>query len=147
MIVRELVVSYRPHASSASINETPMRTPRDIVPVVSALLSHEPQEVFGVLLLDSRHRVIAYRELHRGTINSTLVRPAEVFQQALLVNAAAMIVCHNHPSGDPSPSPDDNALTRRLAAAAVLMEVPLLDHVIIGADDAHFYSYKQDGVL
>jgi DNA repair protein RadC len=87
----------------------------------------------------------AYHELSRGTLDSTVVHPREVFKTALLANAAAVIVAHNHPSGDPSPSADDIALTRRLTQAGNIIGIPVLDHLVIGVR-SHF-SLREAGLL
>ncbi len=94
-------------------------------------------EVFGILCLSTKHRVIAYHEVGRGTLDSVLVHPREVFKAALLANAAGIIAAHVHPSGDPTPSADDVEVTGRLAAAGDILGVPVLDHIIIG--DGRYY--------
>ena len=98
-----------------------------------------------IMCLTTKHRVIAYHEVSRGILDSTLVHPREVFRAAILANAAGIVAGHNHPSGDPTPSPDDIALTRRLAAAGEVLGVPLLDHIIVG--DGRYYSFKEVGCL
>jgi DNA repair protein RadC len=100
-------------------------------------------EQFGILLLDSRHRVMRPAVLAVGTLNSSGVLPREVFREAAVGGAAAIVVFHNHPSGDPTPSPEDVELTRRLAAAGALMEIPVVDHVILG--DTRYWSFKESG--
>jgi DNA repair protein RadC len=110
-------------------------TPLEAAAVLVPLLQHEPSEVFVVLLLSTRHHVLAYHEVARGTLDTVLVTPREVFKAAILANAAAVILCHSHPSGDPTPSLDDIALTRRLAAAGTLLGIEVLDHIIV-ADEA-----------
>lgn len=95
------------------------------------LAGHE-REVFAALFLDTRHRVIAYEELFMGTINSAEVHPREVVKRALAHNAAAVVVGHNHPSGNPEPSAADRTLTDRLKQALALVDVRLLDHFVIG---------------
>jgi len=90
-------------------------------------------------------RVIAYHEVSRGTLDSVLVHPREVFKAALLANAAAIVATHVHPSGGPTPSPDDVAVTRRLAAAGEILGIPLLDHIIIG--DGRYYSHGERAAL
>lgn len=90
------------------------------------------REVFGVLFLDTRHRVIGFEPLFYGTIDGAEVYPREVLRAALLRNAAAVIVCHNHPSGNPEPSAADRAVTVRLRDALALVEIRLLDHFVIG---------------
>jgi DNA repair protein RadC len=92
-------------------------------------------EVFAVLFLDTRHRLIEYREMFHGTIDSASVYPREVVKEALRLNAAAVILSHNHPSGNPEPSSADKALTQRLKEALGLVEVRVLDHVVVAASD------------
>ncbi len=108
------------------------------------------KESLRVLLLDTRYHLISAEEISRGSVNESIAHPREVFRPALLASAYAIIVVHNHPSGDPSPSAADHNLTRRLADAAELMQIKLLDHVIIGspADErAPYFSFKEAGVL
>ena len=83
----------------------------------AAVLQDQPSEVFAILCLSTKHRVIGYHEVSRGTLDTALVHPREVFKAAILANAAAIILTHNHPSGDPTPSADDVALTQRLVQA------------------------------
>ena len=108
------------------------------------------KESLRVLLLDTRYHFIAAEEVSRGSVNESIAHPREVFRPALLASAYAIIVVHNHPSGDPSPSQADHSLTRRLADAAELMQIKLLDHVIIGAPAEgreSYFSFKEAGVL
>ena len=108
------------------------------------------KESLRVVLLDTRYHLIGTEEISRGSVNESIAHPREVFRPALLASAYAVIVVHNHPSGDPSPSAADHNLTRRLADAAELMQIKLLDHVIIGspADNRDpYYSFKEAGVL
>jgi DNA repair protein RadC len=102
-------------------------------------------EQFGVVLLDTRHRVIRTTIVAQGTQNSSCVEPREVFREAALGCAAAIVVFHNHPSGDPTPSVDDVELTRRLVAAGVLMGIDVVDHLILG--DVKYCSFKESGRL
>jgi DNA repair protein RadC len=88
-------------------------------------------EVFGVVVLDVRHRILAVRELHRGSRTTSQVEPGEVFREALAFNANAVILWHTHPSGDPTPSQDDLDLTRRLVDGGKLLNVQVLDHIVI----------------
>jgi len=90
------------------------------------------RETFAAMFLDNKHRLIEYVELFEGTINQAAVYPREVARAALLRNAAAVIVAHNHPSGDPRPSEADIMLTRRLDRALALIEIRLLDHIVVG---------------
>ncbi len=122
-----------------------LRTPRDSAGLLTPLLQDEASEVFVVLLLSTRKHVLAYQEVSRGTLDSTLVHPREVFKAAILANAAAVILAHNHPSGDPAPSPDDLMLTRRLANAGQLLGIEVLDHIIVG--HGRYASFKELSLL
>ena len=115
---------------------------------VFAVFSHladEPQEQVWVALLDVKNRLILRTRLHIGTLESSVVGTRDVFREALRVNAASFVLVHNHPSGDPTPSPEDVALTKRLREAGRHMEVELIDHVIIGGDS--FASLHRLGLM
>ena len=112
---------------------------------LQAQLRDRPYEVFCCLYLDNRHRLIAFEELFRGTIDRAGVHPREVLRQTLLHNAAAVIFAHNHPSGVLEPSQADELITRRLKEALALMDVRVLDHFIIG--DGQCYSFCEHGLL
>jgi DNA repair protein RadC len=108
------------------------------------------KESLRVLLLDTRYRFVRHEEISLGSLNESIAHPREVFRPALIAAAYAVIVVHNHPSGDPTPSSADHALTRRLAEAADLLQIKLLDHVIIGAPSEErpaYFSFKEAGVL
>ena len=108
------------------------------------------KEAMRVVLLDTRYHLIRVEEVSSGTVNESIAHPREIFRPAMIASAYAMIVVHNHPSGDPSPSQADHSLTRRLAEAAELMQIKLLDHVIIGAQSSTgpgYFSFKEAGVL
>jgi DNA repair protein RadC len=120
-------------------------TPRDAATYLMPAFGSRPVEQFGVVLLDTKHRVLRTTIVASGTLNSTVVEPRDVFREALLAGAAAVVAFHNHPSGDPSPSPDDVELTRRLKAAGTLMGIDLVDHVVLG--DARYCSLKEAGRL
>ena len=121
----------------------PVRGSRDVVELCASLAT-EPVEVFQVVLLDARHDAIGVEEVSRGTLQWAVVHPREVFQPAVLARAAAVVVVHNHPSGDPEPSADDVAVTKRLVAAGELLGIPLLDHVIV-ARGGRFVSLREQG--
>jgi DNA repair protein RadC len=110
-----------------------------------AQLRDRPYEVFCCLFLDNRHRLIAFEELFRGTIDRAGVHPREVLRQTLLHNAAAVIFAHNHPSGVLEPSQSDELITRRLKEALALVDVRVLDHFIIG--DGQCYSFSEGGLI
>lgn len=112
---------------------TPVTNAKAVERVIRPLLEREAVEVVLTLLLDGRHRLFGVAESSRGTLNHSLVHPREVFGPAIRLSAAAIIVAHNHPSGDGSHSAEDVEVTRRLRIAGELLGVPLLDHVIIGA--------------
>jgi len=109
-----------------------IRSPADTETFLLARLRDRPHEVFCCLYLDNRHRVLLFEELFRGTIDGTSVYPREVVKQALTVNAAAIILAHNHPSGVAEPSQADERITRRIKSALELVDIRLLDHLIIG---------------
>jgi DNA repair protein RadC len=148
MRLRELTVRYTArqdgNGNAVTVGRA-LNTHRNAAAAFIALLQDEAAEVFGILCLSTKNRVIAYHEVSRGTLDATLVHPREVFKAALLANAAGIIAGHNHPSGDPTPSPDDIALTQRLVAAGTLLGIPVLDHVIIG--DGRYVSLKEAGRL
>ena len=146
MYVRELVVSYRRRQVRTTSESRLIKTPDQAVSVFASIIGEEAVEVFGMLCLNTKHRLIAYHQISRGAIDQTVASPREVLQIALLSHAAAIIVGHNHPSGDPNPSADDRQLTRRLIDAGALMGVELLDHIIVGHDDRYF-SFKEKGEM
>ena len=112
-----------------------LENPQAVRDYLKSMLRHEQQEVFGCLFLDSRHQVLTFEALFRGSIDSTAVHPREVVKRALANNAAALILCHNHPSGNAAPSQADRQLTRRLQEALQLIDVRILDHFIGGDGD------------
>lgn len=107
-------------------------SPDDVADRVQYEMMGLEQEELWVLLLDSRNRLLRTERLYKGSLNASTVRPAEIFKTGIRHNAAALIVAHNHPSGDPSPSPEDVNLTRMLVEAGQLLELPVLDHIIVG---------------
>jgi DNA repair protein RadC len=123
-----------------------MKEPGATARLLAKYIGDRDRETFVVALLSVRHRVLALSTISVGCATAALVHPREAFKPAILAGAAAMVVCHNHPSGDPEPSPDDVALTRRLAAAGALLGIEVLDHVILG-EAGRFVSLKQRGVL
>ena len=113
---------------------------------LAAYLAEEDREHFVVLLLNSKNRLIGINTVSIGSLTSSLAHPREVFKPAILANAAAIIVAHNHPSGEPTPSQEDIEITKRLHAAAELLGIRLLDHIVLG-DNGRWYSFQDDGVL
>ncbi|MFW0753364.1 RadC family protein [Pseudomonas sp. H11T01] len=125
----------RRHLAERLRRESVLDSPLVVRDYLKALLRHEPHEVFGCLFLDAKHRVLAFEALFRGSIDTTSVHPRQVVKRALAHNAAALILCHNHPSGVAEPSQADRALTKRLQKALDLIDVTVLDHFIIGEGD------------
>jgi DNA repair protein RadC len=111
------------------------------------IIGHDEREHLIVFLLDARSQVKHFQVVSIGTLSASLVHPREVFRPAVVWGAAGIIVVHNHPSGDTSPSPDDRETTRRLARAGELLGIPLLDHIIIADGKTDFFSFKTAGVL
>jgi DNA repair protein RadC len=130
------------HAPSARIQ---LRTPRDAASYLLPPFGSRPVEQFGLVLLDTKHRVLRTTVLAIGSLNATVVQPREVFREAAVGGAAAVVVFHNHPSGDPTPSSDDFELTRRLTAAGAVMGIDVVDHIILG--DVRYWSFKEMGQL
>jgi DNA repair protein RadC len=120
-------------------------SPRDAAHYLMPEFSARPVEQFGLLMLDTRHRVIRAAVLTVGSLDGTAVQPREVFRQALIATAAAVVMFHNHPSGDPQPSGEDVELTRRMVAAGRLMGIEVIDHVVLG--DGRYCSLKESGYL
>jgi len=121
--------------------ESPSEAARYLLPRYSA----RPVETFGLLALDARHRLRREAVVSVGCLTASLVHPREVFQEAVISRAAALVLFHNHPSGDPEPSAEDLSLTRRLAAAGTLMGIEVLDHLVLGA--GRYVSLKDRGQL
>lgn len=127
--------------------ETRISCPKDIYEVLTKVcrIQCNTEEVFILITLNIKNIVTGYFEVHRGTINTSLVHPREVFKRALLNNASDIMVAHNHPSGDPNPSKEDIQITERLKEAGNLLGINLLDHIIVGEDK--YISLKEKGVL
>ena len=129
-------------ASLAPEERARISCPQDAASLLIAEMEQLVQETLVVLLLNTRNQVVARRTIYIGTVNSSAVRPAEVLRPAIRENAPSIIVAHNHPSGDPTPSPEDISVTRDLAAAGKLMDIELLDHLVIG-HGGRFTSLKE----
>lgn len=121
------------------------RTPYSIADYYMERLRHENVEYIILLLFDSGLHVIAEKILSKGTVNASLLSPREVFVQALRDQAASVMLLHNHPGGDPTPSGNDMQITKRIQEAGKLTDIPLLDHIIIG--DNSYFSFQESGLL
>lgn len=108
-------------------------------------LRHEEQEVLIVMLLDGRNHLLKEETISRGTVNGTLITPREIFMEALKYHAVAVVLVHNHPSGDPTPSECDREITERVYTSGELLGVKLLDHIVIG--DQKYISFREQGML
>ncbi len=117
---------------SAQPPRASVRSPEDVFALVGADMALLEQEHLKVILLNTRNQVMSVRQVNRGNVHSAVVRVAEVFRDAIRENAPNIILVHNHPSGDPSPSPDDAALTKQVEEAGRLLGIDVLDHVVIG---------------
>lgn len=150
MQIRRLVTRYVHSAVAETVStydaRKPVRCADDLATLFRAFLGHETVEVFAAVLLDSKSRPMSIAEVSRGTLNSSLVHPREVFGPAIREGAATIVVSHNHPSGDPKPSREDMKITRRLAQAGNLLGIQLLDHVVIG-EDSHVSLRALDSSL
>jgi DNA repair protein RadC len=131
--------------STAAPEEKPVvRSPADAANLLSDLSVSE-QEMMRTLLLDTKNRVISIVTVYAGSVNTTVIRVAELFREAIRQNCTAMIIAHNHPSGDPTPSPEDVAVTREIVQAGKLLDIDVLDHLVIGAGQK-FVSLKERGL-
>ncbi|MCJ7509880.1 MAG: DNA repair protein RadC, partial [Dehalococcoidia bacterium] len=121
-----------------------VHSPQDVANLVMAEMDLLDQEHLRVLLLNTKNQVLAMPEVYKGNVNSTLVRVAEVFREAVREGCPALIVVHNHPSGDPTPSGDDVAMTRQMVEAGQLLGIDVLDHIVIGRQS--FVSLRERGL-
>jgi DNA repair protein RadC len=120
-------------------------SPRVLAEMLLPQYGSRAVEQFGVVLLDTKHRVLRTTVVTVGTVDASIVHPREIFREAASAGAAAIVLFHNHPSGDPEPSQDDVVLTRRVAAAGILMGIDVVDHVILA--DARYCSMREKGLL
>lgn len=130
---------------SSEFTQIKISKPSDIAELVLDELRMLQQEVLMLITLDTKNKVISKKEIFRGGLNSSLVHPREIFKEAVKDSAASIIICHNHPSGDPTPSKDDINITTRLKECGKMMGIELLDHLIIG--DNRFISLKEKDIL
>lgn len=132
-------------ASEATVDDEAVNGPADVFRRMGSRLRDLPQEEFHALLLNTRHRVLREVAVTRGILDASLVHPREVFRLAVVEGAAGVILVHNHPSGDPTPSAEDRAVTQQLAEAGRALGIPVLDHIIVG--DGSWRSLAEDGPL
>lgn len=130
------------------VDSTRLSSPEIVAEIIEKVfsLSEEAVEVFGVLTLTTKNKIAGAHIISRGTLNTSLVHPREVFKPAILNNAAAVIIFHNHPSGDTTPSQEDRVITHKLVEAGKLLGISVLDHLIIG-EGGQFTSFCAGGIL
>ena len=121
-----------------------VRSPADVAQLLMAEMGHLEQEHFRVLMLDTRNNLLDTITLYVGSLNASHIRVAEVFREPIKRNAASIIVAHNHPSGDPTPSPEDVEVTRQLVETGILLDIEVLDHLVIGHQ--RFVSLRERGL-
>lgn len=129
----------------SELTQVKISKPSDVAELVLDELRMLRQEVLILITLDTKNKVISKKEIFKGGLNSSLVHPREIFREAVKDSAASIIICHNHPSGDPTPSRDDINITTRLKECGKMMGIELLDHLIIG--DNRFISLKEKDIL
>lgn len=130
---------------SVSNNNNHIRTPEDVVNILSADYDAAVVEMAQMLALDTKNKIIGIFVISTGSLNASIIHPRDIFQRAILSNAASVILVHNHPSGDPTPSSEDIELTNKLVQVGKMMDLPILDHVVIG--DGKFVSLKERGII
>ena len=130
---------------SCTTEQKTIRTPEDVFAIMRPEYENAVVETARMFALDTKNKIIGVFTVSTGSLNASIVHARDVFQRAILSNAASVILVHNHPSGDPAPSPEDVELTRKLVEAGRVMDVAVLDHVVIG--DGRFVSLKERGVM
>ena len=120
--------------------------PSDGAKIIKAYIGNSDRENFIIACLDARNNITAIHTVSVGSINETRAHPREVFKIAILANSASIIIAHNHPSGDPSPSEEDVNVTRRITNAGKILGIEVLDHIVIG-DDEQYFSFKENGLI
>ncbi len=143
--VRAAVELGRRTLTRAGRQRVQITAPRVVAELLLPLYGDRAVEQFGVVLLDTKHRVLRTTVVTIGTLDASIVHPRDIFREAIAAGAAAIVVFHNHPSGDPEPSDEDVILTHRLVAAGVLMGIDVLDHVILAG--VRYHSMKERGSM
>ena len=136
-------VETQPERSGADLPS--INTPHDVYDLLGPEMAALAQEQLRVLLLNTRSQVVGQRVVYQGNVNSSMIRAAEVLRPAVLEAVPSIVISHNHPSNDPTPSPEDVAVTKNLVKAAKLLDIELLDHVVIGGK--RFVSLKERGLM
>lgn len=138
-------------AVKEQLTKADMSTPYAVYQYLAGDLRYEKQENFVVLLLDTKRHLVRRVTISKGTLNRTMVHPRDVFRDAIIGNASSIILAHNHPSGDPTPSKPDRELTRELLQAGSALHIPILDHIIIGTETSTntcpYFSFREHGLI
>lgn len=132
-------------ASARPLERFHIGSPQDGADYLMSRMRYATREQFVVVLLNTKNRVVGQEVISEGSLNSSVVHAREVFAPAILQHAAAILVAHNHPSGDPTPSREDREVTRMLAASGKVLGIPLLDHLVIG--DGRYYSFQENAEI
>ena len=132
-------------ASAKPLEKIHLSCPQDVADFLMPRLRYAAKEQFVVILLNNKNKVIGTEVVSEGSLSSSIVHPREVYAPAILYHAAAIMVAHNHPSGDPKPSTEDTEVTRVLARSGKVLGIPMIDHVIIG--DGNYYSFLENEAL
>ena len=143
--VPRYTISLIKEAASTFHAKNRCQSSEDVYRFLQDIFENQDREHLYALFLDTKHAPIGMNHVAMGTLSTTIVHPREVFKCAILLNAACLVIVHNHPSGDPSPSPEDRALTSRIAEAGQLLGIALLDHVVIG--NGRYFSFADHGPL
>lgn len=141
----QIVSIQQVREKSLMVERKQISAPKIAAEIFETFLGSIDREAFVVGMLDTKNQINSLNLVSIGTLNSTIAQPREVFKAAILSNAASIIICHNHPSGNPQPSREDINTTRTIQEAGKLLKIPLLDHIILGYNS--FCSFKEDGLL
>ena len=128
-------------------NSERLTAPQQAANAFCEIIGDPDREFFATLMLDGKNRITGLHVVSEGSLNQSIVHPRETFKAAILANAAAVILAHNHPSGDTAPSREDREITRRLQEAGELLGIKVLDHVIVATDSGNYLSYVESGLL
>lgn len=128
-----------------TVEKNIIRTPEDGAKIARKFIGEDDREIFFVMCLNTKNKVVAVHRAHVGSLNASIVRPADVFKAAILNNSASIVVCHQHPSNNCSPSYEDVRITARLVEVGRMIDIDVLDHIIIGG--SNFVSLKEHGYI
>lgn len=145
-IIEVIRIKQEVREEMVALEHAVIQSPASARQIGASFIGEDDCEVFLAIMLNTKNRVIGVHRAHVGSVNASVVHPREVFKCAILNNASCLIVCHQHPSGDPTPSREDIEVTGRLHEAGELIGIPVLDHLILGADES-FISMKQRGYM